>query len=184
MRRLSVAAVVALMSCLSLGACYLGPDPVQNAALAVVAGRPTAVVAVCGQSIVTVRLYLHDTTMDGTYPTWDVLIRLPKPVREIEVELLGAPRPGWQILTATQPTTAPSPGAFRIVPLTKIEPGRHYTLDSSKGGGERGSAAMVTFTTGDLSTIGPGQVLTAVKNKQATLVARDTFINDRCGDGS
>jgi hypothetical protein len=182
MRR-SSAAAVALMSCLSLGACYLGPDPVQYASLAMIADRPTAIVAVCGQSIVTVRLFLDDNTVDGEYHPWNVLIRLPKPVREIEVELLGAPRPGWDIFSDRERTTVDSPGTVRVVPLTAIEPGHHYTLDSSKGGPEGASAPAVTFTTDDLRTIGPGQVLAPVDHQRSKLVAREEFINDRCGDG-
>jgi hypothetical protein len=180
MRRSGALVVVVLMS-MSLGACYIGPDPVQYAALAMINDRPTAVVAVCGRSTVSVNMYLDDNTIEPVFRTWDVTVTLPKPVRDVEVELLGAARPGWDI-TSTEHTIGSSEGGFgKVVPLTSIEPGHHYTLDSSTGGPEGSSAPAVSFTTDDLPKIGPGQVAAPINHRQSKLVTRDAFVNKRCG---
>jgi hypothetical protein len=181
MRRSSALAMVVLMSWMSLGACYFGPDPVQYASLAVIDGRPTAVVAACGRSTVNVRLYLNDNTANHEFHPWYVTITLPKPVQEVEVELLGPARPGWEI-TSKEETRSSSPGdILRVVPLTSIEPLHHYTLDSSTGGPEGSSAPAVTFTTDDLLKIGPGQVLAPIDHRRSKVVSRDSFIKERCG---
>jgi len=180
MRRSSALAMVVLMSWMSLGACYLGPDPVQYASLAVVDDRPTAVVASCGRPLVSVLLYLDDDTKDLDSHYWSVLIRPPKPVQQLEVELLGAPRPGWEIGSRAE-TFGSSPGSVRrFVPLTSFAPAHHYTLDSSIGGPEGATAPKVRFTTDDLRKIGPGQVLAAIDEKRSEVVSRDSFIKERC----
>jgi hypothetical protein len=125
-------------------------------------------------------MYLNDNTVDHEFHPWDVTVTLPKPVREVEVELLGAARPGWEI-TSKEQTLGSSPGSIlRVVPLTSIEPGHHYTLDSSKGGPEGSSAPAVTFTTDDLLKIGPGQVMAPIDHKRSKVVSRDSFIEKRC----
>jgi hypothetical protein len=161
----------------SLGACYLGPLPEQYAALAVVDGRPTAVVAVCERPTVTVQIYRHDN-VDDEFHTWSVAVTPGEPVRDIEVELLGAPRPGWEITPKVR-TDQPGLG-FDAVPLTKIEPGYRYTLDSSESGPEGTRALAVTFTTDDLPKIGAGQVLAPKDRDHSTLVSRDSFVEKRC----
>lgn len=87
-------AVAVLMAWMSLGACYLGPDPMQYAALAVIDGRPTAVVAVCGRPTVSVDVHLNDNAMDDELHLWSVTVTLPNRVQDVEVELLGTVRPG------------------------------------------------------------------------------------------
>ncbi|HEX5145236.1 MAG TPA: hypothetical protein VFW21_15335 [Mycobacterium sp.] len=183
MRRLVAVTVAVCMAWMSLGACYTGPAPVQYAALAVIDGRPTAVVAACGRPTVGVDLYLDDGTadQDPDLHLWSVLITLPSPVREVEVELLGAPRPGWKITSDKIRVMDSGPGGWKVVPLTSIEPGHHYTLDSSAHGPEGAMAPTVKFTTDDLPNIGAGQVLETVDFDHRKLVSRESFIHDRCG---
>jgi hypothetical protein len=150
--RSPVAALTVLLASLSLGACYIGPDPVQYAALAVV---------------------------DDVLYEWSVTVTLPNLVPYAEVELLGAPRPNWQI-TSEARTVGEGVGSFKVVPLTSIEPGRHYTLDSSDGGPEGSSAPAVTFTTDDFTRIEAGQVLAPTDHKHSEVVSRDSFVNARC----
>jgi hypothetical protein len=180
MRRSSALVLVVLMSWMLLGACYLGPDPVQYASLAVIHDRPTAVVAACGRSTTSVRLFLDDRVVGDEYRSWLVTVTPPKPVREFEVELLGAARPGWTI-SLRQPPSSSSPGSFRVGQLTAIEPGHHYSLDASITAPEGSSAPTVTFTTDDLPKIGPDQVLAPIGNRQSKVVSRDSFIKERCG---
>jgi hypothetical protein len=181
MRRL-LGLVGALTAVLSVHACYLGPDPVQYAALAVVDGRPTAVVAVCGRPTVKVEVYRNDDDRQADLYEWSVTVTLPTPVRDVDVELLGAPRPGWEITPKQTESASPSGGlSFSVVPLTAFEPGHHYTLTSATYGPEGSSASMVTFTTDDLSRIGPGQVLSAVDHRHSKVISRDSFIKQRCG---
>ncbi|MGI5242075.1 hypothetical protein [Dactylosporangium sp. CA-139066] len=184
MTRSLAVAVAVLMAMISTGACYLapfGPDPVQYAALAVIDGRPTAVVAACGRSTVDVKVYLGGNTMDDDFHVWSVTVTLPDQTQDVEVELLGAERPGWKITSSQEEVVGASPYSFKVVPLTSIEPGHHYTLDSSDGGPEGSSAPAVSFTTEDLTKIGPGQVLSAVDYDRSKVVSRDSFVNDRCG---
>jgi hypothetical protein len=180
MKRSLVVAVVLLMAWTSLSACYLGPDPVQYAALAVVDGRPTAVVAVCGRSTVGVVVYRNDDTMDDGLHEWSVTVTPPDPVQDVDVELFGAARPGWEITSDEERTIQGATGGVRIVPLTSIEPGHRYTLDSSESGPEGASAPAVTFTTADLAKIGAGQVLAPVDHKSSEVMSRDDFISERC----
>lgn len=170
-------AATGLVAWTSLGACYLGPLPEQYAALAVVDGRPTAVVAVCERPAVTVTIYRHDD-VDGEHHMWSVEVTPGEPVREVDVELFGAPRPGWEIRPKAR-TDDPAL-SFDLVPLTKIEPGYRYTLDSSESGPEGTRAPAVTFTTDDLPRIGPGQVLAPKDNEHSKLVSRDSFVTKRC----
>jgi hypothetical protein len=179
MRRL-LALVVVLVAWTSLGGCYVGPDPVQYAALAVIDGRPTAVVAVCGRPTVSVDIYLNDNnTMDQDLHEWSVTVTVPNAARDVEVELLGAARPGWEI-TSEEKTIGSSPYGFKVIPLMSIEPGHRYTLDSSNGGPEGSRAPAVTFTTEDLPKIGTGQVLRPTDHQHSKVVPRDLFISERC----
>ena len=182
-RSLAVAAAV-LMASMPLGACYLGPDPVQYAALAVTDGRPTAVVAVCGRSTVDVNVFLNDkkTTTDELH-LWSVTVTVPNRVQDVEVELLGTARPGWEI-TSKEEVIRTGPGGFTVIPLTSFEPGHRYTLDSSAAGPEGSSAPAVAFTTDDLPKIGAGQVLAAVDHERSEVVSRDSFVNERCDEYS
>ncbi|GAA4257626.1 hypothetical protein GCM10022255_075150 [Dactylosporangium darangshiense] len=182
MRSLAVAGAVLTVG-ISLGACYLapfGPDPVQYAALAVIDGRPTAVVAVCGRPTVVVDVYLDEDTMDDSLHKWSVTVTLPDQVQDAEVELLGAARPGWEITSNEEEVVGTGPGSFTVVPLTSIEPGHHYNLDSSDGGPEGSSAPTVTFTTDDLPKIGAGQVLATVDFDHSKIVSRESFVKERC----
>lgn len=184
MRRSLGVVVVMLVAWPSLGACYVGPDPVQYAALAVIDGRPTAVVAACGRSTVTVEVYLDDNnTASHDLHSWSVTVAVPPGARDVDVELLGAPRPGWEV-TSEVKTIGSSPYGFNVVPLRSIEPGHHYTLDSSEGGPEGATAPAVRFTTDDLAKIGTGQVLRPIDHQRSTVVPRDSFIDERCGSPS
>lgn len=181
MRRALTTAVAVFMAWMSLGACYLGPLPVQYAALAVLDDRPTAVVAICGRSTVSVDVYLNDNTMDDELHLWSVTLTLPNRVQDVEVELLGKAQPGWEITSNEEKVIGTSPYSFKVIPLTSIEPGHHYALDSSDSGPEGSHAPTVTFTTDDLPKIGAGQVLAAIDRKRSKVVSRDTFVNERCG---
>ena len=179
MRRFLPAAVLAAP--LPLSACYMGPVPVQYAALAVVNGRPTAVVAACGRSTVSVEVYLNDDSAGDDLYSWAVTVTLPHRVREVEVELLGKPRLGWTIAPNRTQTVGTSPFSYKAVPLTSIEAGHRYTIDSSTEGPEGSTAPKVTFTTADLSRIGIGQVLAPADRKRSEVVSRDQFVKARCG---
>ncbi|MEU8263398.1 hypothetical protein AB0C02_22570 [Micromonospora sp. NPDC048999] len=181
MRRSVAVAAAVVMAWSSLGACYLGPLPVQYAALAMVAGRPTAVIGVCERSTVSVELYLNEDTMDRDLHRWSVTVTLPKRVQDVEVELLGPTRPGWEITSNEEEVIGTGLDSFKVVPLISIDPGRHYTLDSSTIGPEGTRAPAVTFTTDDLSKIGAGQVLAPIDQKRSKVVSRDSFVNERCG---
>lgn len=97
MRRWLVVTVATFAALISLGGCYHGPDPVQFAALAVIDGKPTAVVAVCGRPTISVHLYRDDKNdMSDELVKWSVTVTLPNQVQDTEVELLGPTRPGWR----------------------------------------------------------------------------------------
>jgi hypothetical protein len=181
MRRSLAVAAAALIAWMSLGACYLGPLPVQYAALALIDGRPTAVVAVCGRSTVSVDVFLNENTVDDELHEWSVTVTLPNRVQDVEVELLGTVRPGWEITSNEEKVIGTSPYSFKVVPLTSIEPGHHYTLDSSESGPEGSFAPAVTFTTDDLPNIGAAQVLAAIGHKRSKVMSRDSFVNKSCG---
>ncbi|MFE9203456.1 hypothetical protein [Micromonospora sp. NPDC007230] len=127
MRRSLAVAVAAFMAWMSLGACYLGPSPAQYAALAVIGGRPTAVIAVCGRSTVSIDLFLNEDTMDGDLHLWSVTVTAPNRVDEVEVELLGKARPGWEVTSNEEHVIGTGLDSFRVIPLTSIEPGHRYT---------------------------------------------------------
>ncbi|WP_125804443.1 hypothetical protein [Actinoplanes sp. ATCC 53533] len=181
MRRLLPTAIAATAALMSLSSCYLGPDPVQYAALAVVDGRPTAVVAVCGRPEIGVDVHRDDNTDDNDLRIWSVTVTLPHQVRDVEVELLGAARPGWEITSRDGEIADTGLGAIKVVQLTSFEAGHRYRLDSSKSGPEGTKAPAVSFTTADLTGIGPGQVLAAVDRDDAEVVSRDAFVKDSCG---
>jgi len=179
-RRLFVLSAVGLMVCGSMSACYMGPDPVQYGALAVVDGKATAVIALCGRSSSDLDVYRDDNDpADHDFAYWAVSIVVSVPAQDVDVELLGAARPGWQI-TSRADTGSPSVTGLRRVVLTSFKPGHHYTLDASKGGPEGTSAPTVSFTTDDLARIGDGQVLAPVDYKKSKVVSRESFVNDAC----
>lgn len=180
MTRSPAAVLAVLLAAWSLGGCYIGPDPIQYAALAMVDGRPTAVVAACGRPAVDVNVYLNEKgDVDDVLFEWSVTVTLPEPVPYVEVELLGEPRPNWQI-TSEARTVGEGESSFRLEPLASIEPGRHYTLDSSDGGPEGSSAPAVTFTTDDFTRIEANQVLVPTGHKHSKLISRDSFVSARC----
>lgn len=171
MRRRLVFPVAVLVGCTWLGGCYMGPDPVQYGALAVIDGKATAVVALCGRSTTHLSVYQDDN--DPVYRSWSVAVTVSAPVPDVEVELLGAERPGWQI------TSSRVTGAQRG-PLTSFEPGTHYVLNASRGGPEGTSAPTVSFTTDDLARIGDGQVLAPIDYKKTDVVSREAFVQEAC----
>lgn len=176
MWRASGVAAVMLMACGSLSGCYLGPDPIQYAALAVVDDRPTAVVATCGkETAFPVTVYRHDNSDEFRH--WSVNVTPSRPARAVEVELLGKPRPGWEITTQE----ASSPGGMALVPLTSFEAGYRYVLDSSKGGPEGSSAPAAEFTMDDVAALGADQVLAPIDHDHSKVVSRDSFVKERCG---
>ena len=180
MRRLSGVAGVVLMACLSLSACYLGPSPIQYAALAVIDGRPTAVVASCGKGNFRVAVFRNGGPV-GEYYSWAVVVTPPSPVREVEVELFGKARPGWEITAPREGATVSGGGPPKDVQLTSLEAGTPFILDSSTGGPEGSFAPPVRFTTDDLATIGAGQVLAPVDHEHGSIVSRESFVKERCG---
>jgi hypothetical protein len=178
-RRVFVLPAVAVLACASLSACYLGPDPVQYGALAVVDGKATAVVALCGRSTTYLTVYQDDNNpADNVSRSWTVDVSVPAPAHDVEVELLGEDRPGWQIMSHDDA----SPGATATwrQELKSFEPGHHYTLNASKGGPEGASAPMVSFTTDDLARIGKGQVLAPTGDKKSDVVPRESFVEEAC----
>src|SRR5262245_6955312 len=137
MRRRIPAIVALLVACASLTACYMGPDPVQYAALASINGHPTAVIAACGRPHIRVVFYLDDNANDpnGDLNEWEVIVTPPSPLREMEAELFGAPRPGWDV----EPDRTVDGGGvppFKVKQLTSLQPGHLYALGSSDGGPE------------------------------------------------
>jgi hypothetical protein len=103
----------------------------------------------------------------------------PGPAQDIDVELLGTGRPGWQI-TSREDASSPGATGLRRLELTSFEPGHHYTLNASKGGPEGTGAPTVSFTTDDLTRIGPGQVLAPIDYKKSEVVSRESFVRDAC----
>ena len=179
-RRLFVLPAVGLMVYGSMSACYMGPDPVQYGALAVVDGKATAVVALCGRSSSDLSVYRDDhDPADHDFIYWAVAVVAPGPAQDIEVELLGTARPGWQI-TSREDASSPGATGLRRLELTSFEPGHHYTLNASKGGPEGTGAPTVSFTTDDLTRIGPGQVLAPIDYKKSEVVSRESFVRDAC----
>jgi hypothetical protein len=170
-----------LAALLTLGGCYLGPDPVQYAALASVDGRPTAVVAACGRPSVSVDVFLNATSDDRVLRTWAVTVTVPDGAAFVEVERLGAERPGFDVTTVAHTVEDTGAGAFGVVPLETFEAGEPYTLDSSDSGPEGTTAPKVTFRTDDLSRIGAGQVLAPVDRERSRVISRESFLKNRCG---
>lgn len=179
-RRHLVLPAVGLVVCGSMSACYLGPDPVQYAALAVVDGKATAVIALCGRSSAGLNVHRDDNDPEEhTVSRWDVTVTLPAPAQDVDVELLGAARPGWRI-TSLPDTAPPGAAGFPWVALKSFEPGHHYVLDSSDEGPEGALAPRVSFTTDDLARIGAGQVLAAAGHQKSEVVSRKSFVEDAC----
>jgi hypothetical protein len=163
-RRWVVLPAVALTACASLSACYMGPDPVQYGALAVIDGKATAVVALCGRSTSHLSVYQDDNnTAEHELRDWSVTLTVTQPVQDVEVELLSADAPGVQSRS-----------------LKSLEAGHHYKLNASRGGPEGTDAPTISFTTDDLGRIGPGQVLAPTDYKKSAVVARDTFVKEAC----
>ncbi|GAA2328893.1 hypothetical protein GCM10010170_005970 [Dactylosporangium salmoneum] len=176
--------IVAVLGLSGLSGCYLGPDPIQFAALAVVDGKPTAFVAVCGRSTVDVEVYRNDKDdYTNTLLTWSVTVAPPDRARSVDVELLGAVRPGWRLTTVRHTVDEGQPGSFEVIPLTAFEPGHRYALDSSDPGPEGSSAPTVLFTVDDLTKVPDGQVLVPEDHDHSKLMTREAFARDRCGAG-
>ena len=179
-RRMFVLPAVGLTVCGSVSSCYMGPDPVQYGALAVVDGKATAVVALCGRTSSDLTVYRDgNNPADHDFDYWEVTVVVPAPAQDLDVELLGAARPGWRVTSRTE-TSSPGATGLRRRSLTSFEPGQHYTLNASKGGPEGTSAPTVSFTTDDLARIGEGQVLAPIDYKKAELVSRESFVKDAC----
>lgn len=179
-RRLLILAAVAVTACASLSACYLGPDPVQYGALAVVDGKATAVVALCGRSTSDLSVYQDDNDpASHEYRYWSVHVTVPPPAHDVAVELLGADRAGRQV-TSREDTPLPGATGLRRRALKSFEPGHHYTLNASKGGPEGSTAPTVSFTTNDLARIGNGQVLAPTDYKKSAVVSRESFVTQAC----
>jgi len=137
-------------------------------------------VAACGRPAVDVEVYLNENgDADDVLFEWSVTVTLAESVPYTEVELLGAPRPNWHI-TSQARTIGEGESSFRLEPLASIEPGRHYTLDSSDGGPEGSSAPAVTFTTDDFTRIEAGQVLVPTDHKHSKVISRESFVKTRC----
>jgi len=163
-KRSLAVAVAVLISCVALGACYMGPLPVQHAALAIVDGKPAAIVAVCEESSVDVVLALTDGTPHGEFQRWSATVPVPAGADHVEVPLLGP---------AGEDTVV-------VTPLTALEPGRFYALDSPNYGPEGTKAPSVTFTAADLPAIGSGQVLVANDPDSTKVIPLDSLIDKRC----
>ena len=109
-RRL-VLPIVALTACGSLSACYMGPDPVQYAALGVVDGKATAVVALCGRSSADLSVDQDDDDpADTVSRDWSLTVYLAGPAQDVDVELLGVARRGWEITSPAPEDSPPPPG--------------------------------------------------------------------------
>lgn len=179
-RRLFVLPAVGLMVCGSVSACYMGPDPVQYGALAVVDGKATAVIALCGRSSTSLTVYQDDNNpADHDFIYWSAEVVVPAPAKDLDVELLGPARPGWQI-TSRGDGSSPGTTGSRRLSLTSFEPGHHYVLNASKGGPEGTDAPTVSFTTDDLARIGEGQVLAPIDYKKTDVVSRASFVTEAC----
>jgi hypothetical protein len=179
-RRLFALPAVGLMVCGSVSACYIGPDPVQYGALAVVNGKATAVVALCGRSTTDLSVYRDDgNPADNDFIYWSVTVVVPEPAQDLDIELLGAARPGWRI-NSREDAGTPSATGLRRLELTSFEAGHHYTLNASKGGPEGTSAPTVSFTTDDLARIGDGQVLAPTGYRKSEVVPRESFVKEAC----
>jgi len=111
---------------------------------------------------------------------WSVTVTLPTPVQDVDVELFGAARPGWKITAGRVETIGSGPRSFKNVPLTSLEAGHQYSLDSSSA--RNGvTTPVVTFTTDDLPRIGEGQVLASVDTEHSPrLMSSDSFVHERC----
>jgi hypothetical protein len=181
MRRSLAVAMVVVMAGISLAGCFLRRPLVQRAALAMVDGRPTAVVAACGRSSVDVAVHQDNGDYAGNLYEWSVTVTPPSPAKDIEVELFGAERPGWDLTTEQERIVGSGQSSFKVIPLTSFDEGHHYKLTAGDYGPEGSSAPAVAFTTDDLPTIGDGKVLTAVDNKHTKIVSRESFVRDLCG---
>lgn len=178
-RRLLVVLAVILAAYASLSGCYRGPDPVQYAALAVVDGKATAVVALCGRSTSHLSVFQDDNnSADTEFRYWAVTVTVPSPAQAVDVELLGAERAGWLITSGHDDSPGPTGLHSRV--LGSFDPGHHYTLNASKGGPEGTSAPMVSFTTEDFARIGEGQVLAPIDYHKLDVVSRESFVKGAC----
>jgi hypothetical protein len=166
--------------CSTLAACSAGtPGPVQFAALAVVDGKPTAVVITCGKPQIMVSLRTA-VGADGSMSLWSVVVSVPDRVPSIDVELLGEPRRGWEVVPV--PTSQGTDGRHpEVTPLTSIDDGRDYVLDASRPATEFQDAPLVTFTTDDLARIGSDQLLAATDHERMEVTSRESFLErTRC----
>ena len=161
----------------------MGPDPVQYAALGVVDGKATAVVALCGRSSADLSVYQDDDDpADTVSRDWSLTVYLAGPAQDVDVELLGVARRGWEITSPAPEDSPPPPGETgrQRRMLTSFEAGHRYRLNASDGGPEGTDAPTVTFSTDDLGRIGEGQVLAATDYKELDIVSRESFVRVAC----
>jgi hypothetical protein len=104
---------------------------------------------------------------------------VPEPTQEVDVELLGADRPGWEI-TSREDSGASGVTGTPVRVLRSFEPGHRYRLNSSDGGPEGTDAPTVTFSTDDLARIGEGKVLAATDYDELDVVSRAWFVREAC----
>ncbi|GAA2597222.1 hypothetical protein GCM10010435_90630 [Winogradskya consettensis] len=180
-KRVFVLPGVSLLAGALVSGCYLGPDPVQYGALAVVGGKAGAVVALCGRSEFDLSVFEDDNnhSADNEFVYWAATVTTAAPADDVVVELLGADRAGLRV-TSRDETGSPGVTGMRARALTSFEPGLHYTLNASEGGPEGTAAPMVTFTADDLARIGEGQVLAPIDYKKADVISRESFVKSAC----
>jgi hypothetical protein len=180
-----VPAVLAALACAGsalAGCSAVTPDPVQFAALAIADGSPTAVVITCGQAQVEVSVRTP-VDANGATSLWSVVVTVPDGASTIDVELLGEPRPGWEIVPvpASAPTRGTGGGRPEVTRLTSIDDGQEYVLDAARPATQFQDAPLVTFTTDDFAKIGSNEVLAATDYGKVEVISRDSFVErTRC----
>jgi hypothetical protein len=130
-------------------------------------------------SIADLTIFRHGDPAHNDVNYWAVTVTPPVPVQDVEVELLGAARPGWRI-TSRENAGPLSATGRQWLELTSFEPGYHYELDASKAGPEGSAAPAVVFTTDDFARIGDGQVLAPIDHEKSEVVARQSFVKAAC----
>jgi hypothetical protein len=122
---------------------------------------------------------------DGRMALWSVVVTVPNGVSSIDVELLGEPRPGWEIVPVPTTGATNGPGiAGRhpdVTPLSIIDDDHEYVLDASRPATEFQDAPLLTFTTDDFTRIGSDEVLAATDYDKIEVISRDSFLErTRC----